>query len=274
MSTRASTQGGTDVTAPRVLTSTTSHKREPLLPTLEIFSRLDLRDLDLNLHHILEEGVTVESVAGVVADRGLRVWVVSGGWCDFFHRAPRSDETDRSVARQVDIARQLGAAQLRLFFGRLKYEDYSPSDLETVCGNLRRLSDRHPEVAFMFENHDGASLHPEVCRGILERVDRPNVRMNFDPINFERAGVNGMSALELLHPFVGHVHLKGLDRGEFCEFGVGDVDLTPLLRSLAAQEYRGSFTVEYEGPYDGTVRLYQSVQRARAVVRSSGLSDT
>ena len=44
-------------TAPRVLASTTSHKREPLLPTLEVFSRLDLRDIDLNLHHILEGGV-------------------------------------------------------------------------------------------------------------------------------------------------------------------------------------------------------------------------
>jgi hypothetical protein len=37
-----------------VLASTTSHKGEPLLPTLELFSRLDLRDIDLNLHHILE----------------------------------------------------------------------------------------------------------------------------------------------------------------------------------------------------------------------------
>ena len=41
-------------------------------------------------------------------------------------------------------------------------------------------------MLFNFENHDGASLHPEVCREILQRVDRPNIRMNFDPINFER----------------------------------------------------------------------------------------
>ena len=179
-------------TAPSVLTSTTSHKREPLLPTLELFSRLDLRDLDLNLHHILEDGVTVDSVVELAAARGLHVWVVSGGWCDFFQREPQSEQTDRSVARQVHIAHQLGAAQLRLFFGRLKFEDYSQRALETVCANLWRLSDRHPDMAFMFENHDGASLHPDVCRNILERVDRPNLLMNFDPINFERAGVSSM----------------------------------------------------------------------------------
>lgn len=251
---------------PRVLASTTSHKREPLLPTLEVFSRLDLRDIDLNLHHILEEGVPVESIAEAATAHGLRMWIVSGGWCDFFHPAPRSEETDRSVARQVDIARRLGATALRLFFGRLKYEDYGPGHFDAICGNLLRLSDRHPDMAFNFENHDGASLHPEVCRDVLARVNRPNIRMNFDPINFERVGVSCGAALDIVRDLVGHVHLKGLERGEFCEFGVGDVDLGPVLQSLDASGYRGGFTVEYEGPYDGTLRLYESVKRARSTV--------
>jgi sugar phosphate isomerase/epimerase len=228
-----------------------------------VFSRLGLCDIDLNLHHILEEGVPVESIQEAMSARGLRVWIVSGGWCDFFHAPPRSDETDQSVARQVEIARRLGAAELRLFFGRLKGEDYGPGPFETICRNLWRLSDRHPDMLFNFENHDGASLNPEICRDVLARVDRPNVRMNFDPINFERAGVNCQAAVGLVHRFVGHVHLKGLERGEFCEFGVGDVDLAPVLRALETHGYRGSFSVEYEGPHDGTLRLYQSVKRAR-----------
>ena len=76
------------------------------------------------------------------------------------------------------------------------------------------------------------------------------------------------AALAALRPFVAHVHLKGLERGEFCEFGAGDVDLTPLLRSLVGEGYAGRFTVEYEGRFDGTLRLYRSVQRARAVVEA------
>jgi sugar phosphate isomerase/epimerase len=255
-----------DETVPRVLASTTSHKAEPLLPTLEVFSRLGLRDIDLNLHHILEEGVSVDAVARAATAGTLRIWIVSGGWCDFFHGGSKADETDRSVARQVDIARRLGAAQIRLFFGRLKFKDYSKSFFDIVCANLEHLSDRHPDMFFNFENHDGASLHPEVCRDILQRVNRPNIRMNFDPINFERSGVSCRSAAELLHPFVGHVHLKGLERGEFCEFGVGDVDLTPILQLLHRHGYAGGFTVEYEGEHDGTLRLYQSVKRAQQSV--------
>jgi sugar phosphate isomerase/epimerase len=250
----------------RVLASTTSHKREPLLPVLEVFGRLGLFDVDLNLHHLLDGGVQVDAVAAAAATHGLRLRVASGGWCDFFHRAPDVDRTFTSVARQVAIARELGIAQLRLFFGRLAFEDYSPAALATVSENLERLSDAHPAVAFMFENHDGASLHPEVCREILDHAARPNLLLNFDPINFARAGVDPMAALDVLRPVIGHLHLKGLALGEYCEFGEGDVDLSPLLASLLRGGYTRGFSVEYEGRFDGTVRLYRSVTRAREVV--------
>src|SRR5436190_349272 len=84
-----------------------------------IGSPCGVRDLDLNLHHIFEEGVSVDAVNDAVATNDLRVWMVSGGWCDFFHGLPLSDVTDRSVVRQVDITQRLGATGLRLFFGRL-----------------------------------------------------------------------------------------------------------------------------------------------------------
>jgi sugar phosphate isomerase/epimerase len=121
----------------------------------------------------------------------------------------------------------------------------------------------------LFENHgDGASAYPDVCRDVLQRVNRPNVRLNFDPINFEHVGVDSSEALSLLHPWVGHVHLKGVDGDQFCEFGSGTIDLMPVLRALIAGGYRGKFTVEYEGPFDKTVRLYESVHRAEAVLEA------
>jgi sugar phosphate isomerase/epimerase len=253
-----------------VLASTTSHKREPLLPVLEMFGRLGLQDLDLNLHHLLEMGVPADAVAQSVEANGLRLRALSGGWCDFFHRPPDIERTFASVDRQVAIGRELGVAALRLFFGRLAFEDYSQAARDTAASNLAHLSDRHPGMLFVFENHDGASLHPEVCRDILDRAGCPNILMNFDPINFAKAGLDPAAAVAMLQPVIGHVHLKGLERGEYCEFGEGDVDLTPCLTSLLASGYAGSFTVEYEGRFDGTLRLYRSVARARKVIE--GLS--
>jgi sugar phosphate isomerase/epimerase len=248
---------------PRVLASTTSHKKEPLIPTLDVFGRLGLRDVDLNLHHILEGGVPVSAVSEAVDAFDLRLWVLSGGWCDFFHDEPDIERTFASIARQVLIADELGVTQLRLFFGRLHYEDYSRHMFERVTGNLSRLADAHPHITFAFENHDGASLRPDVCRQVLDRVGRPTVVMNFDPINFAKAGVDPIGALEVCRPVVGHLHLKGLDKGEYCEYGEGDVDLNPVIDALETSGYTGSYTVEYEGHFDGTLRLFRSTERAR-----------
>jgi sugar phosphate isomerase/epimerase len=231
-----------------------------------VFARLGLHDLDLNLHHLIEIGVPVDQVRAALAAGGQRVWIVSGGWCDFFHDGLRIEDTFRSVERQVAIATALEADRLRLFFGRLTRQDYSRAALATIAANLQRLAAQFPQMLFVFENHDGASLDPVICREILEAADRPNIRMNFDPINFERGGVNGTAALGELRPLIGHVHLKGWDGSGFCEFGAGVVDLTPLLNDLIQSGYGGGFTVEYEGPFDGTVRLYESVRRAKSLI--------
>jgi sugar phosphate isomerase/epimerase len=251
-----------------VLPSTTSHKGEPLETTLEVFARLGMRDVDLNLHHIVQRGAAPETVRDLLASNGLRLGIASGGWCDFFHEDPEFRETFASVERQVSLARVLGVDRIRLFFGRLPLDAYSPRACATAAANIRELTSRHADVLFVFENHDGASSRPRACREILETVDRQNVRLNFDPINFEHAGVNSLAALDEVQHLVAHVHLKGLDAAGFCEFGAGDVDLVPVIRRLIDCGYRGGFTVEYEGPFDRTVRLYKGYRHAQAVIAS------
>ncbi len=250
----------------QVLPSTTSHKREPLIPTLEVFARLGFCNLDLNLNHLVERGVRVDKVRDALAANRQHVVMVSGGWCDFFDSEPKIQETFASVERQVDMARALGVSMLRLFFGRLPYEHFGPEAERTIVANLRLLGSRYPEMRFVLENHDGASSYPHVCRRILEDVGLPNVRLNFDPINFEHRGVAGMDALEELRPFIAHVHLKGYERGRFCEFGSGDVDLVPLLEALIDGGYRGGFTVEYQGTFDRTLRSFLGVRTAASVI--------
>jgi sugar phosphate isomerase/epimerase len=248
---------------PRVLASTTSHKREALLPTLAVFAKLGLTDLDLNLHPFIEDGLTAAEAAEALAAHGHRVWAASGGWCDFFQGPPGIEKTFESVARQMATLERLGVGQLRLFFGRRTIFDYTRVAHDIACRNLMRLSKTYPDTMFVFENHDGASLHPEVCAEILDHVGRTNIRMMFDPINFAKVHVEPMRALEIVSPFVAHVHLKGLKDGHFCEFGEGQIDLTPIVKTLVDGGYPGSFSVEYEGPDDPTVRLFQSYTRAK-----------
>ena len=250
----------------QILPSTTSHKAEALIPALEVFACLGFTDLDLNLNHMIERQTDAAAVRAALGANGQRVWIASGGWCDFFDEEPAIRQTLDSVDRQIALATGFGADRLRLFFGRMPYERWTPATRATAAGNIARLATRHPDITFVFENHDGASSHPDICAAILEDVNHPNVRLAFDPINFEHRGVKTMDALRKLQPLVGHVHLKGYAGGEFRGFGEGEVDLIPALDALIGGGYRGAFTVEYEGAGDRTLRLYESVQRARTAL--------
>jgi sugar phosphate isomerase/epimerase len=254
------------MTSSRVLPSTTSHKHEALVPTLDVFARLGFRDLDLNLNHLVEGRADLTDVRKSIDANGQRVVMASGGWCDFFDVEPEIGRTMDSVRRQIELARCFGTDRLRLFFGRLPADSWTAEAHAQIVANIRTLADRHAGIHFWFENHDGASSRPELCRAILDEVGRPNVGLVFDPINFVHRGVDPMEALYAVGPHVAHVHLKGYAGGAFCGFGEGDVDLMPALTSLVGSGYSGRFTVEYEGPGDRTVRLYESVRRASAAI--------
>lgn len=250
-----------------VIPSTTSHKHEDLLPALDVFAQLGMHDLDLNLNHIVDKATPVEAIERALAANRQRARMVSGGWCDFFDTGVRGQETHASVTKQIVLAHRFGVDRMRLFFGRLPYERVTPQAIHDAAANIRRVADAHPELLFVFENHDGASAYPKVCRDILQEADRANARLNFDPINFEHAGVDSFAALDVLAPLVAHVHLKGLDhQSRFCEFGQGRVDLLPVIRRLIAGGYTGGFSVEYEGPFDRTLRLYQGLRAAQHAV--------
>jgi sugar phosphate isomerase/epimerase len=250
----------------QIVPSTTSHKREGLVATLRLFARLGFHDIDLNLNHIVEGGSDPAEVADALAANGQRVQIASGGWCDFFDEGPAARRTRESVERQVGLTRRFGADRLRLFFGRLPPEAYTARSADACARNIQPIARANSDLLLVLENHDGASSRPHVCRSVLEAVDLPNVRLTFDPINFEHRGVRTGDALALLQGFVGHVHLKGYAAGEFCGFGEGEVDLIPALRTLIAGGYAGGFTVEYEGAGDRTLRLFDSVERARTAM--------
>jgi len=258
------------MTGARVIPSTTSHKREPVAAVLDLFARLGWLDIDLNLWPFMEEGEAIETAVDALARNGQRAGMVSGGWCDFFETGPPATTTRASVARQAGYARRLGATHLRLFYGRLPAGEYTRACLVAARDHLRDVADEHPDLMLVVENHGrGASGRMETCAEILAAVDRPNVRMNFDPINAEHAGTPAMQALDAARPFVAHVHLKGLARPEeYCEFGAGIVDLTPVIDSLLSSGYQGRFTVEYEGPHDKTLRLWLGYQAAMKLIRA------
>ena len=250
-----------------ILVSTVSYKNEPLEMVLYLFKSIGFRNIELHLNPLYHDILNPLQAKKLFEKFRIKPYVFSGGWCDFFSFKPDINKTFNSVKKQVAIAKELRCNVIRLFFGRLSLFDYNQSHLNSIVNNLLCLSDRYKEITFVFENHDGASLNPKVCQEILQTVNKRNIQMNFDPINFERSGVSSKEALTILIPYIKHVHLKGLNGNELCEYGEGDVDLDSVINVLLDSNYNGYFTLEYEGRKNPTIRLMKSYEKLNRMLR-------
>jgi L-ribulose-5-phosphate 3-epimerase len=132
----------------------------------------------------------------------------------------------------------------------------SPDDLDAVVEPLRALGDEAGEagVLLCLEN-DGAALPSgEVAARLLERVDHPAVRLNYDAANTVYfAGADALADVKHAVGFLGHVHLKdkrgGRDVVDFPPLGEGELDLPALARAIEAAGYNGPVCLEIE--FDG-----------------------
>jgi sugar phosphate isomerase/epimerase len=96
-----------------------------------------------------------------------------------------------------------------------------------------------------------------VLLSFIADVDRPNLKVNFDPANMILYGSGDpIEALTLLQQHVLSVHCKdgrspvpgsGM-LGSECALGDGEVDFPAFLRQLKRMNYTGSLTIEREEP--------------------------
>ena len=242
----------------RLCFSTTSHKHENNEDVFKLFNNNGLRFIEYNLTPIMDGNIKAELVQKLLIKYNLIVKVVGGGWCDFFYSGQKIEETFNSIKNQINIAEILDCKSIRLFFGRKKYSAIDQKELDNVVKNVKYIAKKYPGIDFYFENHDGASLVPKFCLDVMKEINRPNVKLNFDPINFEKAGIDSDMAYDLLKNYISHVHLKGLLSGAYCSYGYGDVTLDYIITDLIDSNYNNIFTIEYEGSGNAINNLIMS----------------
>jgi sugar phosphate isomerase/epimerase len=227
--------------------STTSHKHENTENVFANFNKDGLKYIEYNLTPIMDGKIKAELVKALLKKYSLIVKVIGGGWCDFFHTGKKIEETFQSIKIQLNIAEVLDCKSIRLFFGRKKYSGIDQEVFDCIVNNIKYVADMYPDINFYFENHDGASLVPQFCLDIMQKIDRNNVKLNFDPINYEKAGTDSNIAYKMLKNYISHIHLKGLVSGTYCSYGQGDVNLDNIIEDLINSKYKNIFTIEYEG---------------------------
>ncbi len=161
-----------------------------------------------------------------------------------------------------------------------------PSDAaerSTVIQHLRRLGDTAASsgVTLALETHKGPTQNASAMLALMDEVDHPNVRLNFDTGNiaYYNQGVDPCDELERVKHLVRNVHLKD-NRGGFEDWyfpavgEAGGVDFVRVREILDSVGFAGPYTIEIEGiggePEPGLEARHDRVARSVEHLRKCG----
>jgi L-ribulose-5-phosphate 3-epimerase len=157
------------------------------------------------------------------------------------------------------------------------------SERRTVIDHLRQIGDTAGElgITVALETHKGPTQNAGAMLALMDELDHPQVRLNFDTgnIGYYNAGVNPADELEKVKHLVRNVHVKD-SRGGFEDWyfpAVGDggaVDFKRIREILDGVGFAGPYTIEIEGisgePEPGLEGRHDRVARSVAHLRACG----
>ena len=150
-----------------------------------------------------------------------------------------------------------------------------------VIASLRQMGDAASEhgMTVALETHKGPTQNAEAMLAIIDDVDHPQVRLNFDTGNiaYYNRGFDPADELEKVKHLIRNVHVKD-SRGGFEDWyfpAVGDggaVDFVRIRRIFDGVGFLGPYTIEIEGiggeaepgPEARQDRIARSVRHLRA----------
>lgn len=200
----------------------------------------------------------------------------------------RFAENERYVQRTVDLAADMAEKSGQLarpqepvvisgFGGK-------PGDLETfqplLVERLNALGDyaQRRGVTVALEHHVGAAVEtPDQTVSIMQQVESPAIRVNFDISHFNVIGVPIDESVAKVAPYAAHTHVKD-ERGlapnhEYLIPGEGEFDYITYLQAMQAQLYTGTISTEISvmvqrrpnyDPLATATRSYEVLSRAFA----------
>ncbi len=152
-----------------------------------------------------------------------------------------------------------------------------------VLKHLARLGDVAGSLGMTIalETHKGPTQNASAMLGLMNDLDHPRVRLNFDTgnIGYYNQGANPVAELERVAHLVRNVHLKD-NRGGFEDWYFpaagdgGSVDFTRIREVLDAVGFLGPYTLEIEGiggePEPGLDARLDRVRRSAAHLMACG----
>jgi sugar phosphate isomerase/epimerase len=181
------------------------------------------------------------------------------------------EQNRKNIRASATLAAELGQKLVTFHAGFLPHEESDPA----FAKMLRRLA----EVADIFAAEKielgletGQESAP-VLAGLLQKLDRPNVGVNFDPANMILYNKGDpIEAVRTLGPWLRQIHIKDAVKtktpgtwGEEVTVGEGEVDWRAFFAALRQLDFSGSFVIEREA---GSRRV-ADIRAAKIVVEKN-----
>ena len=162
------------------------------------------------------------------------------------------DQNWRNIQAVAGIAEKIGLKLVTFHSGFLPHEASDPSFpklLKRITLIAGLFAAKGIEVGF-----ETGQEEAETLRAFLERLNQPNVGVNFDPANmilYDKG--DPIAALRVLGPWLKQCHIKDATKtktpgtwGKEVVAGTGQVDWRAFFQTLDELRFQGSFAIERE----------------------------
>ncbi len=168
--------------------------------------------------------------------------------------APNStwEQNRQNIAASVALAVQLGLNLVTFHAGFLPHHETAP-EFAIMLQRLREVADLFAAHHITLGLETGQETAPMLA-GLLHKLKRPNVGVNFDPANMLLYNKGEpIEAVRVLGPWLRQVHIKDAVRtkvsgrwGQEVVVGAGQVDWPLFFGMLKKLHFKGNFVIERE----------------------------
>jgi inosose dehydratase len=218
----------------------------------------------------------IHQVERRIASAGLSI-----SSCNILSGNPLDPDVLNIIKRKIDLAAQFGVS---LVVGEAGEAD-SPESSATLLEHLIEIGDHAAtrDVVYCFETHPGLCVEHRGMLGLMNVLDHPHLKLNFDTGNilYYNQNLNGEIALAKVCHHVRHLHLKDFG-GEYGQWNFpalgygGAVDFLRVRDTMRSCGFSGPYSIEIAGVAgEGELSLEEHHLRVRksiAHLRTCGYS--
>jgi len=202
---------------------------------LQKISQLGFSGVQVMCENVRQMSLKPEELSALCSDLNLEITSL-GGYTNFFDNSKMG-----KFKAVIEYAHDAGVKIICTHSGKGRESDVMLENFSSMVDEAAAHG-----VTIALENsplHAVSTL--EDVLSVTEAI--PNLRLNFDPANFNLSGVDAVNAAKSLADKIVHVHAKdSIKPFSFPPIGKGEV-LWPALINELKKSYEGYLVVEFEG---------------------------